>query len=74
MNVLCISTGTIVSDTVWGREMELVLIVTIIVRSDFIPHILANWNDTRYFLTAIKSSRFGVDNARCDNQTPAIST
>ena len=24
--------------------------------------------------TAIKSCEFGVDNARCDNQTPAIST
>ena len=58
MNVLCISTGTIVSDTVWGREMELVLIVTIIVRRDFIPHILAKWNDTRYFLGSGRPATF----------------
>ena len=42
--------GTIVSDTIWGWEMVLVSIVIILVRRDFIPHILAKWNDTRYFL------------------------
>ena len=60
MNVLCISTGTIVSDTVWGREMELVLIVTIIVRRDFIPHILAKWNDTRYFLGSGRPTTYDI--------------
>ena len=50
--------GIIVSDAIWGREIVVVSIVIILVRRYFIPHILAKWNVSRYFLGSGRPKAF----------------
>jgi hypothetical protein len=50
--------GIIGSDTIWGREMVVVSIMIILVRRDFIPHILAKWNAMGYFLGSGRPTAF----------------